>query len=156
MGGSYLTQRAMSWWTKAQNVTVSTIPPHAFPIPLSIMQKSPSVSLSSLGGKCQGYSFPLLEQSIKHDFIVLKARIIDFSLLVHSNLFEVQLTVNQDQKKGRGSGCIHGRAFLLGHTAPRVPHNFGYLHFSLAILYVKKKRQRQRENLQIRQTAKNF
>lgn len=116
MGGSYLTQRAVSWRIKAQNVTVSTISPDAFPIPVFIMQKSPSVSLSLLGGKCQGYSFLPLEQSTKHDFIVLKARIIDFSLLVHSNLFEMQLTVNQHQKKGRGSGCTHGRAFLLSHT----------------------------------------
>lgn len=142
----------MSWWTKAQNVTVSTIPPHAFPIPLFIMQKSPSAPLSLLGGKCQGYSFPPLEQSIKHDFIVLKAKIIDFSLLVHSNLFEMQLTVNQHQKKGRGTGCIYGRAFLLGHTTAWVSHNFGYLHFSLAILCVKKKRETETERALANQT----
>lgn len=127
MRNSYLTQRAISWWTKAQDFTIFAIPPHTFPTPLFLTQKSPSVFLSLLGRKCKGYSFPTLEQSTKHDFIVLKARIIDSRLLVHSNLFEMPLTVNQHKGKEERKGQCSQQTESLPNTA-RVPRSSRKVH----------------------------
>lgn len=148
MWNSYLTQRAISWWTKAKDFTIFAIPPHTFPTPLFLMQNPSSVFLSLLGRKCQGYSFPTLEQSTKHDFLMLKARIIDSSLLVRSKLFEMPLTVNKHKRKEEGKGQRSQQTERLPNTAwvPRnsrkvhqviTPGTFCSLHFYLAVLSVR-------------------
>lgn len=104
MESSYLTQRAISWWTKAQDLTIFAIPPQHFPNS-TFFNAEISICISVITGrKMLGIFISPLKQSTKHDFMVLKARIIDLSLLVRSNLFEMQLTVNQHQEKEEEKG----------------------------------------------------